>query len=111
MTRFNFSSKLTPGFDVSSRLSTQRSRRSPTRHFWSQSLNQLVGWMTQKPEPRVWRKPNQQGHMQWHAYDPQSDRSFVCDTETEMRRWIEQTYHQPSPTAKDLTPLWASLAR
>ncbi|HEY9657785.1 MAG TPA: hypothetical protein V6C65_04915 [Allocoleopsis sp.] len=56
----------------------------------------LWAWLTDAcdayPEPQVWQKRDRQGHLCWHAYDPMTRRSFWCESEDEMRQWLEERY-------------------
>lgn len=58
--------------------------------------HKLWAWLTDTyityPEPQVWQKRDRHGRLCWHAYDPMTRRSFWCESEDEMRQWLEERY-------------------
>lgn len=56
---------------------------------WLRKLGHwLVDNLTSSQQLRVWTKQTATG-VQWHAYDPIRDRKAICNSEEEMRVWIE----------------------
>lgn len=49
--------------------------------------------MTGGNDLRVWQASDEDGYMHWRAYDPVTGETAICDSEDEMRVWIEQRYH------------------
>lgn len=61
------------------------------RSSWLQRLREfLAHYCVDSYELRVWQECNPSGQQIWRAYDPQTQRSAYCHTETEMVAWIEQ---------------------
>lgn len=54
----------------------------------------LVNSLTRAQEPQIWQSYDRQGNLWWHGYDPITGRSICRDSETEMRIWLEERYHQ-----------------
>lgn len=56
----------------------------------------LWAWLTDAcvayPEPEVWQERDRRGNLCWHAYDPMTRRAFCCESEDEMRQWLEERY-------------------
>ncbi|WP_416673204.1 hypothetical protein [Egbenema bharatensis] len=54
-------------------------------------------WLTQRlvssNELQVWQTTDRAGQTYWHAYDPVTHASVVCQSESEMATWIEEAYY------------------
>ena len=55
-------------------------------NVWSFLIDQLIG----SNEPRIWQECNRSGEIYWRVYDPYTGRSAYCDSEDEVRAWLEQ---------------------
>lgn len=51
-------------------------------------------------ELQVWQTTDTDGYLYWRAYDPLTRESAICDSEDEMRAWIEQRYHNHPSAAE-----------
>lgn len=72
------------------------SKDQPTPSFnpqWSQLWNWLIDRYCHEPEPKIWQSRDWQGQVSWHAFDPVTQRSFWCESEAEMRCWLEERYY------------------
>lgn len=50
----------------------------------------LHGWA----EPRVHHRRDRQGKAHYEVYDPVSRQRFHCESEAEVRAWLEQRYYR-----------------
>lgn len=62
----------------------------------------LVKTLSGSNELRVWQASDPDGYIHWRAHDPLTGESAICDSEDEMRVWIEQRYHNHP----DLSEQW-----
>ena len=62
------------------------------------TLHQLwqgfVHYLTQPPEPKVWKKTNRHGEIFWEVYDPYRNLKATFTSELEVRMWLDQRYYQ-----------------
>jgi hypothetical protein len=56
------------------------------RRFWAD----LMQYIMRGHEPRIWEKCNSTGKIYYRCYDPRTRRSTNCDSEAEVRVWLEQ---------------------
>ncbi|MEO1619918.1 MAG: hypothetical protein AAFU53_02670 [Cyanobacteria bacterium J06632_3] len=74
--------------------STQRSEAiEPTRNRWQQILHWLYQSLTDVQQVRVWTKQTKAGTV-WCAYDPISDHVQTCQSENDLRAWLETRHRQ-----------------
>lgn len=57
--------------------------------LWQGFAKTLIGGN----ELQVWQTSDIDGYIHWRAHDPLTGESAICDSEDEMRAWIEQRYH------------------
>jgi hypothetical protein len=69
-------------------------KQSQAFSFFNRILQYLVNSVIEAQEPQVWQSYDRQGNLWWHGYDPMTGRSISRDSETEMRIWLEERYHQ-----------------
>ena len=63
-------------------------------HPWLKRLGQwLLQALTDSDQVRLWTKITPTG-TQWYAYDPKTQRRFSGHSETALRAWLEERYHQ-----------------
>jgi len=60
------------------------------QNFW----NHLVAIWWYSEEPRITQKQDKSGNWVYHIYDPLTEQDFMCDSEQEVRMWLEQRYYQ-----------------
>lgn len=80
-------SPLIPGFHlpaIKSRFAT----------FINKICEGFVTLINHANELKVWQSRDRKGHTWWNAYDPATGKSISLDSESEMRMWIEERYHQ-----------------
>lgn len=62
---------------------------------WSQVWQTLThpfhNLFSDEPKIKVYR--DSQGNVEWHIYDPLSDRNIWVSTEAEVYTWLESRYH------------------
>lgn len=68
----------------------QSSAWSKLNDIWQDAL----AYFAASSEPKVWQFQNGSGLSQWKAYDPITGESAVCDSEAEMRTWLEERHYQ-----------------
>jgi len=49
--------------------------------------------MAEMSEPSVMKRCDRQGNSYYEIYDPVSRQRFYCETESEVRAWLEQRYY------------------
>jgi hypothetical protein len=64
--------------------------------FLNSVWQHLVTTLTKAQEPQIWQSYDRYGNLWWHGYDPITGHLICRDSETEMRIWIEERYHQSS---------------
>lgn len=57
--------------------------------LWQGFVKTIIGGN----ELRVWQTSDADGYVHWRAYDPSTGETAICDSEDEMRVWLEQRYH------------------
>ena len=65
-------------------------------HIWpaiQQELSYIAQALAGSQEPHIWQHRDANGQLWWHAYDPVSDRQVCCDSEAELRIWLESRYY------------------
>jgi hypothetical protein len=78
----------------SSRYNSTFDRGSQHRVNWWQRIYQFfVG----SNELSVWQTIDRLGQPVWHAYDPLTGASIICESEAEMVDWIETCYYNSRP--------------
>lgn len=64
---------------------------------WSAQLGKLwtrlIDALSTSSEPSVELVRDWLGHSHWRAYDPVTSQTFYCDSEEEVRIWLEDRYH------------------
>lgn len=63
------------------------------KKFLTRFVAEFVEFAVSPQEPRVWQTHDRQGEVCWHAYDPITNRAFACESESEMRQWLEERYY------------------
>lgn len=59
---------------------------------WLKTTGQLLcDFFTGTQQLRIWTQSTKAGTL-WHAYDSDSQRSFIAHSEQEMRVWLERRY-------------------
>ncbi|MDJ1183693.1 hypothetical protein [Roseofilum casamattae] len=59
------------------------------RKLW----NYLVAVWWNSEEPRIYQKQDKHGNWIYQIYDPVAHERFICDSEAEVRVWLEQRYY------------------
>ncbi|MGF1589515.1 MAG: hypothetical protein ACFCU7_09750 [Pleurocapsa sp.] len=58
--------------------------------FWQKLVSSLI---TQRHEPQIEQKHDQDGNLYWQAYDFATNKSYTFISEHDVRVWIEDRYH------------------
>lgn len=69
-------------------------KNSKTFSFFNSLLQHLATALTKIQEPQIWQSYDRHGNLWWYGYDPMTGNSICRDSETEMRIWLEERYHQ-----------------
>ncbi|MGB0564211.1 MAG: hypothetical protein ACPGVO_20775 [Spirulinaceae cyanobacterium] len=56
--------------------------------------HQLVMAIAMPKEPQIWTKMLATGDTEYHAYDPVNRETFVAQSETALRAWLEERYYR-----------------
>jgi hypothetical protein len=48
-----------------------------------------IAILTKEPEVEIFPKQDRNGHIHWHVYDPQVDKSISFASELEMLSWLD----------------------
>jgi len=64
--------------------------------IWQSFVRTVIG----SNELQVWQTTDPDGYLHWRAHDPLTGESVTCDSEDEMRAWIEQRYHHHPDVAE-----------
>lgn len=56
--------------------------------------NYLVAVWWYSEEPRITQKQDKNGNWIYRVYDPLTHQHFICDSEQEVRVWLEERYYQ-----------------
>lgn len=62
--------------------------------FVSRIGQALLNYFSGNNELRVAHRCDRHGHSYYEIYDPRLDKVFCCQSEQEVRAWIEQRYYQ-----------------
>ncbi len=60
----------------------------------SRLFQALVAKLSGGNDPQIKLKYSPSGHEYWHVYDPTTGKAETFATETDVRVWVEQRYHQ-----------------
>jgi hypothetical protein len=59
-------------------------------NFWQS----VLAYFATSSEPCVWKTQDTADRTQWKAYDPVTKKSVCCDSEEELRAWLEERHYQ-----------------
>ena len=54
----------------------------------------LQDWLVNSHEPLIKERCDRQGNRYWQVYDPTTQDFRYCESENEVRIWLEQRYYQ-----------------
>ncbi|MEO1208079.1 MAG: hypothetical protein AAFX78_00920 [Cyanobacteria bacterium J06638_20] len=69
-----------------------RAAKSPLKKIW-QFAQGLQTHLTNASEPRITQQWDSQGNSYYEVYDPISRQRLHCNSELEVRAWLEQRYY------------------
>jgi len=61
---------------------------------FSQIFQQIIHFLTNNSEPRIWQTQTRKGDLIWHIYDPKTGQSEQFTCEQDVRIWIEKQYYR-----------------
>lgn len=70
------------------------SKKQQQEPLVSRLFQALVGKLSGGNDPQIKLKYSPSGHEYWHVYDPTTGKAETFSTETDVRIWVEQRYHQ-----------------
>ncbi|KJH70814.1 hypothetical protein [Aliterella atlantica] len=84
----------------------------PSRQSWLSKVWQaLTTYLSQDSDLRVWRS-DKKGHTVWKLYNPTTGNTLNFNSETEVRTWIEESYHHSVPPQRTIRPYaWYQIER
>lgn len=78
-------------------LISDKLQQKPNKPSLGAKLNNLwqsvLAYFATSSEPCVWNTQDSTGHTQWKAYDPVTRQSACCDSEEELRAWLEERHY------------------
>ena len=61
--------------------------------YCSQVIQACIQHLSKSPEPKITQQFDSQGNPFFEIYDPTSKQVFQCQSEQEVRTWLEQRYY------------------
>jgi hypothetical protein len=69
-----------------------RVAKSPLKKIW-QFAQGMQKHLASRSEPRITQRWDSQGNAYYEVYDPVSRQRLHCNSELEVRAWLEQRYY------------------
>lgn len=69
------------------------SRLTQISRYCSQAIQSWINYLVKSPEPKITQRFDSQGNPFFEIYDPVSRQVLQCQSESEVRSWLEQRYY------------------
>lgn len=74
---------------------TQRAKQAAgLLTVWQKLWKIFAATFIQTSEPKIHQRTDRFGNVYFHVYDPQTGRSSVFGTESEVRAWLDRRYYE-----------------